>query len=71
MTKPDPMLAELERIETELASQNETFDALRDALDALGNAAVAVSAADLEAIADACDVRTVSAPTKGPTGIRC
>lgn len=70
--QPDPMEAELERLEAEIDAQNESLDALR--------ATVAASAADelltiprdeLDAIAAACVPQRAPQRPPNDTAIRC
>jgi hypothetical protein len=71
MSEEEPMAADLERMQAEFATQNQGLEELCTSLGALGEIELPVTAADLEAIAEVCDVLLPVAPTNATTGIRC
>lgn len=71
MTRHDPMRAELERIEAELAQQNRTLEQLEEIARGIGDVTFAVAPSEIEELTES------SPPTRAirrhaePTGIRC
>lgn len=61
---------ELEALAHELANQNKNLSELWECLGAMGDTVLPVSPADLDVIADACEVHASSASVQA-AGIRC